>query len=907
MKRQIKIIACILCLVMMLQIAPAIYAAEDAETAEHLIPIESNIVGKQNVLILERDGRYYLSVEDISQLTRSQLQIQKNKLFLDHGIRQIVIDKKACKAEDHILGIARDQNIERELPVEVITHEDGYYLEAVPMLMYMGATCTIVNDGALTVWMPPFTIYESIREGYWNWKIDIEDLYGGQENIDDAIACAVWSDFFDFVNGEGIQTNFDIHIKNAMYEILDVDVLEYNSAQTAAAIITEELNDFLEVCAEEHTTASTLILDLYMNAQESQMEHGELLYQINSRVGNTEEATRISKELNQQLYENMETHKSADEMGNFLDTAMLSLDIAATAHTLMQYDNSTKNLFTNTVNDRILSAAHYNIKFKNVTDGIAQNLSSDGKIIVSTVVDKISSYFKDTIEEEGFETVLDWFTSGSDLYAVAVEIGGTIASLFNYERNTAFSADMNAIILGKYQEDLAYLLKYYYHYACGDGVSLNEETFDDFRNLLILYYRTTIAFNENYADSVEYFDKKKGRERADAIRGHADQFAEYLYRITNCKMVPLADRADLEQDLIKPEWVEKVAGDTGALTRIDTYDESGYLINSTSYSYHDSGALQEILNRDYYQNFEQLTTFTYNDDNNLLSRISTNSEHSDWTSGVKHTFDNQGRRISSLIFGGGEIEVTYEYDTQNRLIQAKQIHESGSSVTAYTYDDTGRIIKTIGMSRDEGSEDSWTTTTMYSYDDEGRLSRKETTGSNRTSTEVYSYSYPSLVILDRCYNGGTHSFSVMLLLESSDMIEITTLYDPQFYTDENGYLAKVVGHAEYLETCVYEFYYNDEVAKPVNGPFRMDSEEISEAHTYDEAEALLYEYLVQTYGSEGLSVEQVNSKNYNGITLQMCISDNDGGPIYVIEWYKVDLETGVVTMAETGNYVCDLW
>lgn len=838
MKRQIRIIACILCLVMILQFAPAIYAAEDTETAEHMIPIESNIVGKQNVLILERDGRYYLSVEDISQLTRSQLQIQENKLFLDHGIRQIVIDKKACKAEDHILRIARDQNIERELPVEVITHEDGYYLEAVPMLMYMGATCTIVNDGALTVWMPPYTIYESIREGYWNWKIDIEDLYGGQENIDDAIACAVWSDFFDFVNGEGIQTSFDIHIENAMYEILDVDVLEYNSAQTAAAKLTEELNNFLAVCGEEHTSASTFLMELYLNLQETQISHGTLLCQLNGILKNTDEVDRISKELNQKLYEHLETKRTVEEIGTFMDACTLALDIAVTSDTLMRYDDSTRKLFANTVNDQILSAAHYNIMFKNITDKIAKNLKSNGKIIESTTVDKIKSYFGDAVVEKGFSGVIGWFTSANNLYAAAVEIGGTIASLFNYERNEAFSADLNAIILGKYQEDLAYLLKYYYHYACGDGVSLNEETFDDFRNLLILYYRTTIAFNENYADSVEYFDKKKGKERADAIRGHADQFAEYLYRITNCKMVPLADRADLEQDLIKPEWIEKVsAASTGMLTRVDRYDESGALVHYRTYSYHNSGALKETVIQDLDQGeciSELQTTFTYNDSNKLLSKITENPEYPGEGSGVKHTYDDQGRMISSLAWEGGGVEIIYEYDEQNRVVRTREAYEGGTSETTHTYDDSGRLIKDVTIFSEEWNDETWTDTTVYRYDDVGRLSSVDKDGAYESYTGTYDYTYLPIVIIDRCYNGN-HSFYAELPNGSSEMESVAVFDDPQFYTDEDGCLAKVVDHSDFWGTCTYVFHYDSKIANPVNGPFRMNYDEPQQSTTQSSA------------------------------------------------------------------------
>ena len=84
-------------------------------------------------------------------------------------------------------------------------------------------------------------------------------------------------------------------------------------------------------------------------------------------------------------------------------------------------------------------------------------------------------------------------------------------------------------------------------------------------------------------------------------------------------------------------------------------------------------------------------------------------------------------------------------------------------------------------------------------------------------------------------------------------------------------------------------------------------EETQEAsHTYDEAETLLYEYLAQKYGFDGLSVMQVIPYGSQETQLQMTISEEDG-PIYIIEWYRVDLETGEVRNANNNNFTCDLW
>lgn len=346
------------------------------------------------------------------------------------------------------------------------------------------------------------------------------------------------------------------------------------------------------------------------------------------------------------------------------------------------------------------------------------------------------------------------------------------------------------------------------------------------------------------------------------------------------------------------------------LTRIDTYDESGSLINYRTYTYFDSGFLHEVVSRDIDQGqcvFELQTTYTYNESNKFRSRITVNPEYPDESSGKEYTYDKQGRMIRSEAWEGGGVETTYEYDAQDRVIRTTELFESGSSVTEHIYDDSGRLIRDVTTTYEDWSEDTWTDTTVYTYDAEGRLSTVEMEGSFQTLTEVYDYSYLPFVVVDHCYNGGDHIYYLMLPDGSPEMLTVLSFDDPEFYTDEDGYLAKVIDQSDYWGNCVYEFYYQDEIAKSVNGPFRIGSGEASQIHTPDEAEALLYDYLVQIYGSEGLSLSQTDPVSNNEVRLQMTISDEGGGPIYVIEWYRVDLRTGVVTMEGSSGDVCDLW
>lgn len=128
------------------------------------------------------------------------------------------------------------------------------------------------------------------------------------------------------------------------------------------------------------------------------------------------------------------------------------------------------------------------------------------------------------------------------------------------------------------------------------------------------------------------------------------------------------------------------------------------------------------------------------------------------------------------------------------------------------------------------------------------------------------------------------------------------------YMNEQGQLCIV---AKIYSLADAEYYWNNlnmidfELNPNYNKSAQLIVKEVS--HTYDEAEALLYEYFGNKYGYDCVTVRQVTPAGTQGVQIEMNITGEGGAPIYFAEWYKVNLETGEVRNADNHNYLCDLW
>ena len=566
-----RCLALFLCIIMILSVPNTVFAANSTTNSEDIqvysVPIISNEYNGSHVTFYGVGGKFYLSFDDIKELTRFELEETDTTITLTQGLRELVIEKSS--------GHLVDCDFVDQGNIGIIQYDGKYLCEGIPMLMYLGAACALKENQVLEVMIPTITIWESIMPDYLDYYFNVTELYGGEDNVKISLACDIIADVLDGVSGHGLFANGDTHLEDALYEILNVDMMKYESVQESITAQNQSVNEFL--ASEGLSTfldgsssgidSVSELLDYYADFYlDGEILKNEIRWQRSYSAGDLDTASSLSKEINQQVYEQSAIKANlanADNIGDALDVGMIALDTAITSYNLMQYDDDTKNLFSRTINEEIFRYAGYDdISWNNITDKISKNLSSNESIVQSAALNSIVDYVSEEVTEKGVQTALSAFTSKANIYVAATQLATFLASLINYNTNQAFSADMNAIWLSTVQYDIAQLtsrmlVKERDEYHFSDAESLTK-----LKDMFTLYYRTIIAFSENITKSIEEFGGKNRNEWMQYFGGTSGESvcnyaAIYLYRITNCTVVPIGEYSDLSDNLLKSEWIDQ--------------------------------------------------------------------------------------------------------------------------------------------------------------------------------------------------------------------------------------------------------------------------------------------------------------------------------------------------------------
>lgn len=615
-----RCLALFLCIIMILSVPNTVFAVNSTTDSEDVqiysVPIISNEYDGSHVTFYGIDGKYYLSFDDIKELARFELEETDTTITLTQGLRELVIEKSS--------GHLVDCDFVDQGNIDIIQYDGKYLCEGIPMLMYLGAACALKENQVLEVMMPTITIWESIMPDYLDYYFNITELYGGEDNVKISLACDIIADVLDGVSGHGLFANGDTHLEDALYEILNVDMMKYESVQESITAQNQSVNEFL--ASEGLSTflngsssgidSVSELLDYYADFYlDGEILKNEIRWQRSYSAGDLDTASSLSKEINQQVYEQSAIKANlanADNIGDALDLGMIALDTAITSYNLMQYDDDTKNLFSRTINEEIFRYAGYDdISWNNITDKISKNLSSNESIAQSAALNSIVDYVSEEVTEKGVQTALSAFTSKANIYVAATQLSTFLASLINYNTNQAFSADMNAIYLNTVQYDIAQLtsrilVKERDEYHFSDAKSLTK-----LKDMFTLYYRTIIAFSENITKSIEEFGGKNRNEWIQYFGGTSGKSvcnyaAIYLYRITNCTVVPIVEYSNLKDDLLTSDWLEtSIDMEIKYEMRTETIEfhlSDGTLYYSNTIKYpHFSGnsVIESILNQRY--------------------------------------------------------------------------------------------------------------------------------------------------------------------------------------------------------------------------------------------------------------------------------------------------------------------
>lgn len=601
-----KLVSVVLCLVLLSNIAITALAEEPTNNVKDLItycvPVISNEYTDKTVVFYEYQGKYYLDIEDIKNFTRSTVSETDSKIVITHGIRELEIDKST----GHLI----DSTVYDQGTIPFLAYEGKYLCEGIPMLMYLGAACTIRDEVALEVLMPSITIWESIMPDYLDYYFNITELYGGEDNVKISLICDILSDVLDGVSGHGLFADGDTHLEDALFEILEVDMMKYTSVREAVATKNQDINDFLSSDAvgtlleggSNATDTVSEVLDYYSDFYlETEILKNNIRWQHSYNVGDIDSASKLSKQINSQVYEQSSIKAylgTYENLADVLDLGMIAFDTAVTSYGLMQYDNDIKNLFARTINDEMFNYVGYNeISWTNVSNRISNKLSSNEAIVASTAVENLTEYVAGELVEGGTAQALSAFTSKANIYVAAAQIATFVSSLINKDLHEAYSADMNAIWLSAVQYDIARLTTQVLLKAGEEEKFSNVASIEKLKDMLALYYRTTIAFSENIAVSIDEFGNKNKDEWVKYFSSTTDASvanyaAQYLYRITNCTIVPIIKYVGLNDSLLDSEWMENyVSSDKLSYEMREEYFESKtstgilFLTNKISYPY----------------------------------------------------------------------------------------------------------------------------------------------------------------------------------------------------------------------------------------------------------------------------------------------------------------------------------
>lgn len=625
MKYLNKVVAIILCVALFFNFSTVAYSAESidnsADIKSYVVPVISNEYQNQYVTFYEYNGKYYLDLNDIKEFTRCTLTEDEKSLTLAQGVREIVIDKET--------GHMVDCTYVDQGNITLLRFNDRYLCEGIPMLRYLGAACSIRDENVLEVLMPMYTFWESIMPDYLDYYFDINKLYGGEDSVKISIICDILADILDGVSGHGMMGSYDVHMEDALYEVLKVDMMKYTSVQQSVTEENQKINDFLTsdvyqfiLDGSEKTVDATYeVLDyyagFYLNTQIWKNSYLEKLY---FDAGDLKAASEMGSQINKQVYEQSVMQadlKNVKVNKELLSAGMLALDTAVTSYGLMQYDDDTRNLFARTINDDMFAyTRYYGVGWKNVADKISSTLKSNESIIAYTAADKIAGTVVEEVSEFGLTKAVSAFTTKANIYVAAAQLGHFLASLINYNSNQAFSADLNAILINSAQYDVAKMVTQLMVDECEKNLFADEASLNRIKDLMTLYYRMTIAFSENIARSLEEFGNRDREQWIEYFSSTTEPSvsnyaAIYLYRITNCAIVPIVEYAGISDNVITQEWIQNNGIDVQQQLVADAYFD--YIIDryDNEYCYHIpqfnlSGAQFEQINQTIYDQFHDM-------------------------------------------------------------------------------------------------------------------------------------------------------------------------------------------------------------------------------------------------------------------------------------------------------------
>lgn len=778
-----KVVSLCLCaslLMSIITIPPLTVCAAENSFEKVSLALNSDEVSESVVDLYVYKSEYYITINDLCALTRSSYSEEEGLIVVNQGFWSGKFDVEKQLFDDTVQSVN----------ITILEVKKGVY--AVPAIMFLNyyrATAWISQD-TLYCRMPECTPWEAMDIDFSNTLINIYELYGSEERINFALTCDILNDFL-----MGNTMDVSVYMDDAINSALSINMFEYEAVQQYIEEINSNLHQdinsnkgiaFLEELENDWPLVKHAVewfVDNYYDAMAKSF--AQQAYNA-FQVGDTSAFSEYSEDLYEILVQKNRTNGELDDF--FTNAEYIAVFVSAAVDTTQEikYTKATNNIVYKVLGTDNLRK--YSLYEKWNKWGVqADNYQNWNRLAADNVEQAALDYYTGA-----YETLVSTFidVASNSSYGGAVTFGLALSRriLELYPSNKAFKAELNALFLTELQSMLVDVL-----IEILERIQENpnqSELYSEYILALQLYCRISIALYENLIVSVDTF-QVNADDCITLFQSRADLLAVYLYRLT--KILDGDMNTCLPLDLSTFEF-KKVA--EKRLTQVNIY-ENGSLFSEQYFTYNEAGLISEIKSYYYpddgYGNKESTTTLIYDSENRLTSKSS-------FVPGAAtgyyamYTYNEAGQLASSDSRDGGH--VTYEYSADGKLIRDVRSLPVGTPATSeYIYDNNGLLAEI--RTTDGGG----TYSLRYTYNQDGQIAETKLD----VYTDIYCYDYKlfELITTKSMYINET---TARILDVMDHEVYNYTFIDPEFITDDEGYIVKVTDRTE---NRVYEFQYSN--------------------------------------------------------------------------------------------------
>ena len=514
------------------------------DVTEHNIKVISNVVGYTSMILYEYQSVFYITMDTVKELTGLSTSVSTgNGIFsaaVTDGIRTVYVNLEDRTISDEIDGKVVKDSSGKEIvnDINAMLYNNEFLVEAVPFLRYLGASVEYIN-GYFICLMNKNSIWSALPDAVEDIDKFLIPFTSYIPDYEKRLTLDIIGDYISggnlIISAENTMNNY---YKEAIYDMFEVNPYSYDSVKKQEErniqnektfFDSKQLLDCGDQLKDVGIDTAKILEDLYLT---SEINWLDFKWNGAYKLGFTEEASKISKELNMKtvkLYEDTIDGGNIDKAGYAISALIYGAKIYSDYNKVNNYDNDTAYCLAAEVDSMKYTYSDMSsIGWLQIADRVSKDVLDSRNNARDSILDNTI----DLMQGEGNDLIVS-AASGEALLVMKAAtfitniICKDIIEAEHHEIITMLQQDM------QYQSySLCYeLLKK----AQSENFS-NTETIIRFVDALKFYYRFSMAYNNSIQQWGEhYYPNEDWRT---PYQNRNDAMALKFYNLLNAKMTP---------------------------------------------------------------------------------------------------------------------------------------------------------------------------------------------------------------------------------------------------------------------------------------------------------------------------------------------------------------------------------